>query len=129
VPTPLRGLVVIAEFGSVVEADLAVGRLSDAGIEATSSYDPTLNTVVGYMASDRTVAVLVRERDRSSALEVLSSVGDLPPEFTDDEYSTWTRTRSGALRRRYSHYGIDAVVGILLAALVFTLIFALVEHL
>lgn len=89
-PRPLSGLVAVAEYGSLFEADLAVGQLRDAGIEATTSYDPALNTVVRWHASDRVVEVVVRAQDVESALDVLVGVEEveLPPEFTDPEAET-----------------------------------------
>jgi len=83
-PEPLRGLVAIAEYGSKVEVDLAVGVLADAGIAASASYDPAMNTAATFMASDRTFELLVREDDAEAAVARLHEVVDgLPEEFSD----------------------------------------------
>lgn len=85
VPEPMSGLVAVAEFGSKFEADAAVAQLQQAGIDATPSYDPALNSVASYMASDRVVEVVVRDEDAAAALSVLRAGGDeLPPEFTEE---------------------------------------------
>jgi hypothetical protein len=89
--------VAVAEFGTKFDADAAVARLDAAGIRASSSYDPALNTVAPYFASDRVVEVLVRFRDLGPAREVLGSAPDvLPGEFALDwEPVTW-RARAWA---------------------------------
>ncbi len=84
-PRPLQGLVAIAEYGSKFDADAAVAQLQRAGIDATPSYDPALNSVATYFASDRTVEVLVREADVEAAVAALEDGSrGLPPEFTED---------------------------------------------
>lgn len=83
-PDPLRGLVVIAEYGSKVEVDLAVGALADVGITASASYDPAMNTAATFLASDRTFELLVREADAEAAVARLHEVvDDLPEELSD----------------------------------------------
>lgn len=81
-PEPLRGLVRVAEYGSLFEADAAVALLQSCGIPAVTSNDPALRTVAPHYASDRTCEVLVRSFDGVRAAEVLASGGaDLPAEF------------------------------------------------
>jgi hypothetical protein len=96
-PEPLRGLVAVGEYGSRYEADAAVARLRSGGIDATASNDPALTSVVDFMASDRTVEVLVRQADAEQARAVLAEEGGLPPEFTEP----WVPERRGRnLRKR-----------------------------
>ena len=98
-PRPLSGLVAVAEYRTLLEAELAVGVLRDAGIEATPSYDPALNTVAPWHASDRVVEVVVRAQDVESALDVLVGLEDveLPPEFTEPAAETGA-TSGGVVR-------------------------------
>lgn len=98
-PEPLRGLVAIAEYGSKVEVDLAVGALADVGIDASASYDPAMNTAAPFLASDRTFELLVREADAEAAVARLHDVvDDLPPEFAASTPPGTNRRRTG-LRR------------------------------
>ena len=62
------------------------------------SYDPGLNTVAPFVASERYTEVLVRTEDVDRALEELALPDDgLPPEFHDEwTPTTTTRTRSRA---------------------------------
>jgi hypothetical protein len=92
-PKPLAGLVAAAEVGSVFEADVAIGALADAGVQAVSSYDPALNSVAGYLASDRTVDVLVHVVDLERARAVLDARSThLPDAFSDETIGDWPRT-------------------------------------
>lgn len=121
-PRPLRGLVAIAEYGSKFEADAAVALLHQAGIDATPSYDPALNSVATYFASDRTVEVLVREADAEAALARLEHAGtDLPPEFTEEwepRASTGRRAARAAVMG-YLLLTLLLVVGVLVLGTVF----------
>lgn len=92
-PEPLSGLVPVAEFGTLFEADAAVALLESCGIPAVTSNDPALRTVAPYLASDRTCEVLVRYYDGVRAAEVLASGGaDLPGAFQVE----WTPTTGAA---------------------------------
>jgi hypothetical protein len=98
-PTPFAGLVVVAEFGSKFEADVAASALNDAGIPATTSYDPAINSVAPYLASDRVIDVLVGEEQLVAAREVLDQRADaVPYAFTDDGIGDWPRRRGHASR-------------------------------
>jgi hypothetical protein len=109
VPIPFRGLVAVAEYGSKFEADVAVGALQDAGIDATASYDPALNTVASFMASDRTVEVLVVEGDLAAARRVLDHYqGSVPPAFRDEAMGDWP-SRSARRRPRSTAVTLVAV--------------------
>ena len=110
-PEPLSGLVPVAEFGTLFDADAAVALLESCGIPAVTSNDPALRTVAPYFASDRTCEVLVRYYDGVRAAEVLASGGaDLPGAFQVE----WTPT-TGAARAR------SRLRGCLIAGMVATL--------
>ena len=131
-PIPFRGLVAVAEYGSKFDADVAVGALQAAGIDATASYDPALNTVANFMASDRTVEVLVVEADLDAARSVLDNYsGSLPSAFSDEAMGDWP-SRAVQHRRRSPAVTFVAVtlacvlVGLPLLFIVFTFIAHLV---
>ena len=89
-PIPFRGLVAVAEYGSKFDADVAVGALEAAGIAATASYDPALNSVASFMASDRTVEVVVAQADLDAARRVLADrQRPLPDAFGDEAMGEW----------------------------------------
>jgi len=117
-PEPLRGLVAIAEYGSKVEVDLAVGALAAAGIDASASYDPAMNSVAPYLASDRTFELLVRAEDADAAVARLHDVVDgLPEEFAD--VGRRGRSRGRERVRRIIIAGLVIwFVGVLLALIV-----------
>lgn len=95
-PEPLSGLVPVAEYGTLFEADAAVALLESCGIPAVTSNDPALRTVAPYFASDRTCEVLVRYYDGVRAAEVLASGGaDLPDAFQVE----WTPSTGAAKAR------------------------------
>src|SRR5690349_16326071 len=84
-PRPLDGLVAIAEFGSKVQADVARGELAANGFDAVLSYDPAMNSVATFLASDRTFELLVREEDVEAAVAVLNEVTtELPEELVTE---------------------------------------------
>ena len=65
-----------------------------AGIEATPSYDPAMNSVAPYFATDRTFEVLVRVEDRDRAEAFLAGGGGgLPAEFTEAWQPTTAMSR------------------------------------
>jgi hypothetical protein len=101
-PKPFSGLAAVEEFGSKFDADVAIGALRNAGIEAIASFDPALNSVAGYMASERTVDVLVREEDLEPARAVLDELTTtLPAAFSDEAVGDWPRaTRQRTIARR-----------------------------
>ena len=115
-PEPLSGLVPVAEYGSLFEADAAVALLQSCGIPAVTSNDPALRTVAPYFASDRTCEVLVRYYDGVRAAEVLASGGaDLPEAFQVE----WTpTTRAAGARRSLRSCLIVGVVATVVLALV-----------
>ena len=103
VPEPFRGLVAVAEFGSMFEAELAANSLEQLGIAATVSYDPAVNSVAPYFASDRVVEVVVREEDAEQARHALSSSSDqLPAEFQSSEVVEWSESRTRRARSRHA---------------------------
>ena len=96
-PIPMGGLVPVAEFGSVLEANLVAQRLRDAGIPATTSYDPALTSAVSYMATDRTVEVVVDPQQVERALVLLNSMDidaddGLPDAFHAPEVEAWSES-------------------------------------
>lgn len=110
-PESLSGLVPVAEFGTLFEADAAAALLQSCGIPAVTSNDPALRTVAPYFASDRTCEVLVRYYDGVRAAEVLASGGaDLPEAFQVE----WTPTTPAAQAR-------SRMRGCLITAMVATL--------
>jgi hypothetical protein len=118
-PEPLHGLVAIAEYGSKVEVDLAVGALADVGITATASFDPAMNTAAPFMASDRTFELLVRDADAEAAVARLHDVVDgLPEEFSIALPAPRTSRRRTRLRR-------IVLVGLVLWFAVPALVFAI----
>lgn len=99
-PEPLTGLVPVAEFGTLFEADAAVALLQSCGMPAVTSADPALRTAASYYASDRTCEVLVRHDDRVRAAELLASSGaDLPAAF-QVEWAPTTRAARARSRMR-----------------------------
>ena len=115
---PLGGLVSIAEYGSKFEADVAANLLVDRGIRATTSYDPSFNSVATYYASDRTVDVIVLLADAERAWEILDEAPtDLPAAFSTPELDEWRddavahRARSKALVRAVAVVLMLAVIG------------------
>ena len=103
----------MAELGSKFDADVAVGVLADAGIAATASYDPALNTSAGFLASDRTVEVLVAEEDEDRAREVLQRAAlFLPAAFTDDMDDWPGPPRPRRLARSVVIVGVAVVVAL-----------------
>ena len=117
-PIPLGGLVSIAEYGSKFEADVAANLLVDHGIRATTSYDPALNSVATYFASDRTVDVIVLPADAERARAILDEAPtDLPAAFSTPELDEWRdvavahRARSKALVRAVAVVLMVAVIG------------------
>src|SRR5258708_4381142 len=90
-------LVVVQEYDSRVEADLAKGALEDAGIEAMSQAD-TAGGMREHLAwSGAGFKILVREEDAAAARELLttpavaSESSDADFETDDDPQSTWRR--------------------------------------
>ena len=124
-PEPLRGLVAIGEYGSKFDADAVIARLESAGIRATASYDPAMNSVAPYFASDRTFEVIVHQRERAQAEAVLGGErADLPPEFYDGwESTTWT---SGA--RQMGRGCLIAAMMAALALIIISLLAGFVLH-
>ncbi len=115
-PVPFTGLVAVAEFGSAFEADVAVGALGDAGIDAVASSDPALRSVAGYLASDRSVDVLVREADVDRARAVLAARRQVLPEaFRDQALGDWPPTNRV---RGWTRTGIVAALITVLAVMV-----------
>jgi Putative prokaryotic signal transducing protein len=111
-PKPLSGLVAVAEFGSKFEADVVVGALQDAGIQAICSSDPALNSVAPYLASDRTYDVLVQEADLERARGVIDDLpNDLPDAFSDEAVGDWPPpNRARVFARRASMTILIAVL-------------------
>jgi hypothetical protein len=91
-PDPIDGLVAIAEYGSKFEPDVVVNLLLDNGIAATTSYDPALNSVAAYMATDRTVEVMVRKESAGQGPAVTVILGGdlnaIPDEPQSDNRAT-----------------------------------------
>ncbi len=84
-PEPFDGLVSIAEYGDRTEAQVALSALLAEGFDATLSFDPTLNSVATFFASDRTYELVVRAEDAEAAVATLEHVSTgLPEEFSDD---------------------------------------------
>ena len=88
-------LVVIQEYGSRVEADLAKCTLEDAGIEAMSQAD-TAGGMREHLAwSGAGFKILVREQDAAVARELLTKPAeggegsDSDLETDDDSQSPW----------------------------------------
>lgn len=118
-PEPLSGLVPVADAGTKFECDVLVNRLRDAGIAATPSYDPAINSVAPHWATDRTFQVLVREEDVVDAMAVLSAG---VPELSDglDEPVGWGadgRTRRQRRVRRVAIVLLLSFVGLELVVL------------
>jgi hypothetical protein len=95
----MRGvnLVVVQEYGSRVEADLAKCALEDAGIEAMSQAD-TAGGMREHLAwSGAGFKILVREEDAVAARELLPKPAEAgersDPDFAtdDDSQSPWRR--------------------------------------
>jgi len=93
----MRGanLVVIQEYGSRVEADLAKCTLEDAGIDAMSQAD-TAGGMREHLAwSGAGFKILVREKDAAVARELLTKPAeggersDSDFETDDDSQSPW----------------------------------------
>lgn len=122
-PEPLTGLVPVAEFGTLFEADAAAALLQSSGIASVTSADPALRTVASYYASDRTCEVLVRHEDRFRAAELLASSGaDLPEAFQVE----WTpTTRAAQARSRMRRCLITAMVATLALLVVLAVVGAL----
>jgi hypothetical protein len=115
----MSGLVPVAEFGSKFEADAAVALLQSAGIPAVPSYDPAMNSVAPYFASDRTFEVLVRYYDSNRATEVLADSDDaLPPEFD----ITWTPTTRASQVRSWTRWFVVVVLTLTVAVIVLTML-------
>jgi hypothetical protein len=123
-PIPLQGLVPVAEYGSKFEADVAANLLVDNGIRATTSYDPALNSVATYFASDRTVEVLVRAEDAGGAVEILEQADEgLPDSFTSPDVAGWP---GGSTAGRDTRRHVTRVVAVgLLILFVVPLVFSL----
>ena len=90
-------LVVIQEYGSRVEADLAKCMLEDAGIEAMSQAD-TAGGMREHLAwSGAGFKILVREEDGAVARELLARPAEGGEMFNadlesdDDSQSPWRR--------------------------------------
>ena len=90
-------LVVVKEYGSRVEADLAKCALEDAGIEAMSQAD-TAGGMREHLAwSGAGFKILVREEDAATARELLNTPfvadedSDLEFGSDDDPQSSWRR--------------------------------------
>ncbi len=114
-PEPLSGLVRVAEYGTLFEADAAVALLQSCGIPATTSADPALRTVAPYFASDRTCEVLVRYYDGVRAAEVLASGdADLPDDFQVE----WTPATGAAQARSRMRTCLIAAMVATLASIV-----------
>jgi hypothetical protein len=97
--TAMQGanLVVVQEYGSRVEADLAKCTLEDAGIEAMSQAD-TAGGMREHLAwSGAGFKILVREQDAAVARELLTKPAeggersDSDLETDDDSQSPWRR--------------------------------------
>ena len=113
-PEPLSGLVPVAEFGTLFEADAAVALLQSCGIPATTSADPALRTVAPYFASDRTCEVLVRYYDGVRAAEVLASGGaDLPGAFQVEWAPTTGAAKARSRMRGCLITGMVATLGLI----------------
>jgi len=123
----LEGLVPVAEYGSKFDADVAANLLIDAGIRATTSYDPALNSVATYFASDRTVDVVVLPADVDRARAVLRDAAvDLPDAFTSPEVLELQQASVRERERTRVSMRTVAVV-VLLAAFVVPLLIGLVS--
>jgi hypothetical protein len=93
-PDVLRGLVVVAEYGSRFEADAAAALLAGGGIEAAVTNDPAL-TSTHYGISDRTVQLAVRRADADEAVVLLERNGPV-----DDPDEPWVPLPSTVRTRR-----------------------------
>jgi len=129
VPKPLQGLVAVAEFGSMWEADAATRSLADLGIEATTSYDPAINSVAPYFASDRVVEVIVREEDAERAQNFLAAgPGTLPAEFTSPELTAWSESRARRSGRPTTRWlGLRLLLILVLGAIALSALSALIS--
>lgn len=116
----LGGLVPVAEFGSVFEADAAVALLRSCGIPALSSADPALRSPAPYMASDHSCEVLVKYYDANRAAKVLADSDEGLP---DDFLVEWTPSAKGATARSAAR---GCLIGAMVAALAVTLVVMLV---
>jgi hypothetical protein len=94
-PDVLRGLVVVAEYGSKFEADAAAALLAGGGIEATVTNDPAL-TSTHYGITDRTVQLAVRSADATEAVALLANGGP----FADTLDEPFVPSAEGHRRRR-----------------------------
>jgi hypothetical protein len=94
-PDVLRGLVVVAEYGSKFEADAAAALLAGGGIEATVTNDPAL-TSTHYGITDRTVQLAVRSADAAEAVALLANGGPL----VDELDQPFVPSPTGRRRRR-----------------------------
>ena len=113
---PLGGLVPVAEFGSVFEADAAVALLQSCGIPALSSADPALRSPAPCMASDRSCEVLVKYYDANRAAEVLATGQEGLP---DDFLIEWTPSTKAATARSAAR---GCLIGAMVAALAMILV-------
>ena len=105
-PDVLRGLVVVAEYGSKFEADAAAALLAGGGIEATVTNDPAL-TSTHYGITDRTVQLAVRSADAEEAVALLENGGPLA-ETLDEPF-----VPSAAGRRRRRRAKVVVLFGLL----------------
>ena len=71
---PLPGMVPVAEFPNRWEAQVAVARLEQAGIEAAVIGDPA-DQVAPHHVTERVVIVVVREEVADDAFDVLAVDG------------------------------------------------------
>ena len=71
---PLPGMVPVAEFPNRWEAQVAVARLEQAGIEAAMLGDPA-DQVAPHHVTERMVMVVVREEVAEDAADVLAVDG------------------------------------------------------
>lgn len=86
---PLPGMIPVAEFPSRWEAQVAIARLEQAGIEATMIGDPA-DQVAPHHVTERMVTVVVREEMVDDAVDVLTVDG------ADD----WTEEMDSAFHER-----------------------------
>lgn len=71
---PFPGMVPVAEFPSRWEAQVAVARLEQAGIEAVVIGDPA-NQIAPHHVTERMVMVVVRQEVADDAVDVLAVDG------------------------------------------------------
>jgi len=110
------------------EAEAATRALADLGIEATTSYDPAINSVAPYFASDRVVEVVVREEDAGQAQNFLAAgPGTLPAEFESPELLAWSESRTGRPAHSMTRWlGLRLLLIVALGAILLSALSALI---